>query len=111
MDDEFGLKVGRMKAYRAKDTALEGIFGKAGLQYRKLFYYKFELEWTHPDSSVHLHYENFRDPDTVGPRFLVLLLLGPFEKGLDALLLSNYLPRCLLFARYVYGSTDDGYWN
>ncbi|XP_042019034.1 uncharacterized protein LOC121766865 [Salvia splendens] len=82
VDEEFGLKVGRMKAYRARDSALEGIFGKAGLQYRRLFDYKAELERTHADSSVHIHYENFRDPEVVGPRFLRFYsCLGPLKKG------------------------------
>ncbi|XP_042056225.1 uncharacterized protein LOC121800790 [Salvia splendens] len=70
VDEEFGLQVGRMKAYRARDSALEGIFGKAGLQYRRLFDYKAELERTHADSSVHIHNDNFRDPEVVSPRFL-----------------------------------------
>ena len=82
VDEEFGLKVGRMKSYCARDMALEGIFGKAGLQYRRLFYYKSELERTHPDSSVHLHYENFREPELVGPRFLrFYCCLGPLKSG------------------------------
>ncbi|XP_042056389.1 uncharacterized protein LOC121800969 [Salvia splendens] len=82
VDEEFGLKVGRMKAYRAKDSALEGIFGKAGLQYRRLFDYKAELERTHPGSSVHIHYENFRDPEADGPRFLrFYCFLGPLKSG------------------------------
>ncbi|XP_042012010.1 uncharacterized protein LOC121760399 [Salvia splendens] len=70
VDEEFGLKVGRKNAYRARDSALECIFGKAGLQYRRLFDYKAELERTHVDSSVHIHYENLRDTEAVGPRFL-----------------------------------------
>ncbi|XP_042023008.1 uncharacterized protein LOC121770324 [Salvia splendens] len=61
VEEEFGLQVGRMKAYRARDSALEGIFDKAGLQYRRLFDYKAELERTHADSSVHIHNDNFRD--------------------------------------------------
>ena len=82
MDEEFGLKVGRMKAYRTRDMALEGIFGKAGLQYRRLFYYKSELERTHLDSSVHLHYENFSEPELVGPRFLrFYCCFGPLKSA------------------------------
>ncbi|XP_041995695.1 uncharacterized protein LOC121745811 [Salvia splendens] len=82
VDEEFGLKVGRMKAYRARDSALEGIFGKAGLQYRRLLYYQSELERTHLDSSVHIHCENFRDPEVVGQRFLrFYCCIGPLKNG------------------------------
>ncbi|KAL1554085.1 hypothetical protein AAHA92_14681 [Salvia divinorum] len=66
VDEEFGLTLDRMKAYRARDQVLEVIFGKTGLQYRKLFYYKTELLRTHPDSSVHIHYENERESETWG---------------------------------------------
>ncbi|XP_042027074.1 malate dehydrogenase, chloroplastic-like [Salvia splendens] len=75
VDEEFGLKVGRMKAYRARDTALEGIFGKAGRQYRKLFDYKSELERTHPGSSVHINTYYHR---------IILHAVVPFQCAVDA---------------------------
>ncbi|XP_047942776.1 uncharacterized protein LOC125189552 [Salvia hispanica] len=82
VDEDFGLKIGRMKAYRAREHALDDIFGSAATQYKNLFYYKVELERTHPDSSVHIHYENSRDSGTVGPRFLrFYCCLGPLKKG------------------------------
>ncbi|XP_042068311.1 uncharacterized protein LOC121811472 [Salvia splendens] len=102
VDEEFGLKVGWMKAYRARDSALEGIFGKAGLQYRRLFYYKSELERTHLDSSVHIHYENFMDPEVVGPRFLRLYCcLGPLKNGWMRFFRSTiFLIACFLRGMY-----------
>ncbi|XP_041999760.1 uncharacterized protein LOC121749238 [Salvia splendens] len=82
VNEDFGLKIGRMKVYRAREHALDGIFGSAATQYRNLFYYKAELERTHPDSSIHIHYENMRDTGTVGPRFLrFYCCLGPLKKG------------------------------
>ncbi|XP_042043023.1 uncharacterized protein LOC121788417 [Salvia splendens] len=81
VDEDFGLKIGRMKAYRAREHALDGIFGFAANQYRNLFYYKAELERTHPDSNIHIHYENTRDSGAVGPRFLRFYCgLGPLKK-------------------------------
>ncbi|XP_042007380.1 uncharacterized protein LOC121755991 [Salvia splendens] len=102
VDEEFGLKVGRMKAYRARDIALEGIFCKEGLQYRRLFNYKAELERIHVDSSVHIHYENFRDPEAVGPRFLrFYCCLGPLKKGwMRFYRLIIFLDDCFLRGTY-----------
>ncbi|XP_042017747.1 uncharacterized protein LOC121765609 [Salvia splendens] len=119
VDEEFGLKVGRMKEYRARDSALEGIFGKAGLQYRRLFDYKAELERTHADSSVHIHYENFRDPEVVGPRFLrFYCCLGPLKKGwmrfcrpiifLDACFLRGMYRGQLMTAMRI--DPNNGWW-
>ncbi|KAL1566626.1 hypothetical protein AAHA92_02212 [Salvia divinorum] len=50
VDEQFGSILSRMKAYRAKDVALEGIYGNTTNQYKNLFYYKNELLRTHPDS-------------------------------------------------------------
>ncbi|XP_042059595.1 uncharacterized protein LOC121804120 [Salvia splendens] len=81
VDEDFGLKIGRMKAYRAREHALDGIFGSTANQYRNLFYYKAELERMHPDSSIHIHYENTRDSGAVGPRFLrFYCCLRPLKK-------------------------------
>ncbi|XP_042011952.1 uncharacterized protein LOC121760311 [Salvia splendens] len=81
VDEDFGLKIGRMKAYRAREHALDGIFGSVATQYRNLFYYKAEFERMHTDSSIHIHYENTRD-GAVCPRFLrFYCCLGPLKKG------------------------------
>ncbi|XP_042064338.1 uncharacterized protein LOC121808063 [Salvia splendens] len=119
VDEEFRLKVGRIKAYHARDIALEGIFGKAGLQYRSLFDYKAELERTHADSSVHIHYENFRDPAAVGTRFLrFYTCLGPLKKGwmrfcrpiifLDACFLRGMYRGQLMTAMGI--DSNNGWW-
>ncbi|XP_042059621.1 uncharacterized protein LOC121804148 [Salvia splendens] len=82
VDEDFGLKIGRMKAYRAREHALDDIFGSAATQYRNLFYYKAELERTHPESSIHIHYESMSDSGAVGPRFMrFYCCLGPLKKG------------------------------
>lgn len=82
MDEQFGSTLSRMKAYRARDQALEGIYGKTGDQYKKLFYYKHELLRTHPDSSVHIQYEGERDQECKGPRFQrFYCCLEPLKKG------------------------------
>ncbi|XP_042056328.1 uncharacterized protein LOC121800905 [Salvia splendens] len=82
VDEDFGLKIGRMKAYRAREHALDGIFGSTVTQYRNLFYYKAELERTHPESNIHIHYESMRDFGAVGPRFMrFYCCLGPLKKG------------------------------
>ncbi|XP_041995630.1 uncharacterized protein LOC121745732 [Salvia splendens] len=81
VDEDFGLKIGRMKAYRAREHAVDGIFGSAASQYRHLFYYKAELERTHPESNIHIHYENMRESGAVGPRFMrFYCCLGPLKK-------------------------------
>lgn len=82
VDEQFGSTLSRMKAYRARDLALEGIFGRTGDQYKKLFYYKEELLRTHRDSSVHIQYETERDQVGRGPRFQrFYCCLGPLKKG------------------------------
>ena len=102
VDEDFGLKIGRMKAYRAREHALDGIFGSAATQYKNLFYYKAELERTHPDSSVHIHYENTRDVGAVGPRFLrFYCCLGSLKKGWTRLCRPIiFLDACFLRGMY-----------
>lgn len=82
VDEDFGSKLGRMTTYRARTVALEGIYGTAGAQYRKLFQYKEELLRTHPESTVEILYENFREPELSGPRFVrFYCCLGPLKNG------------------------------
>ena len=82
VDEQFGSRISRMKAYRAKGHVLEGIFGSIDKQYKKLFYYKNELLRTHPGSIVQIHYENFRRTPTSSPRFLrIYICLGPLKIG------------------------------
>ncbi|XP_042030026.1 uncharacterized protein LOC121776956 [Salvia splendens] len=119
VDEDFGLKIGRMKAYRAREHALDDIFGSAATQYRNLFYYKAELERTHPDSSIHIHYENTRDSGAVGPRFLrFYCCLGPLKKGW--MLLSRpiiFFDACFLRGMYrgqlmtaMWIDPNNGWW-
>ncbi|XP_042059324.1 uncharacterized protein LOC121803783 [Salvia splendens] len=69
VDGQFGVLLSRMTAYRAREAALEGIYGKTGRQYGRLFDYKRELLRTHPDSTVEILYESNRDEGSTGPNF------------------------------------------
>ncbi|XP_042012293.1 uncharacterized protein LOC121760734 [Salvia splendens] len=119
IDEDFGLTISRMKAYRAREHALDSIFGSAATQYRNLFYYKAELERTHPDSSMHIHYENTRDSGVVGLRFLrFYYCLGPLKNGwmrlcrpiifLDACFLRGMYKGQLMTAMGI--DPNNGWW-
>ena len=85
VDEQFGSTVSRMTAYKAREIALEGIYGDTSQQYKKLFYYKNELIRTHPDSSVHIHYENYRRTELKSYVSQDIYLIRAIEDWMEAL--------------------------
>ncbi|KAL1548882.1 hypothetical protein AAHA92_17060 [Salvia divinorum] len=82
VNEEFGSSFSRMKAYRAREMTLEGIYRRTRDQYKKLFYYKHELERSHPNSTIDIQFEQHREDVSKGPRFLrFYCCLGPLKKG------------------------------
>lgn len=119
VDEDFSSTLSRMKAYRTREYALEGIFGRAGAQYKKLYDYKGELLRTHPNSIVDIMHESHRDDPSKGPRFLRLYCcLGPLKRGWrDFCRPVVFLDACFLKGAYkgqlftaVGMDQNDGWW-
>lgn len=76
VDEKFGSTISRMTAYRAREHAIEGTYEDTSQQYKMLFYYKNELIRTHPDSSVHIHYEIYRRIQSSSPKLLRIYIFA-----------------------------------
>lgn len=75
------VKSASIKAYKARKLANELIAGSHEEQYGVVWRYSAELNRTHPDSTIEVIHEPFREQGKF-PRFMrVYYCLGPLKKG------------------------------
>lgn len=61
IDEEYKVEISKIKLYNARAIALSLIEGDRALQYRQVWDYRAEILRTHPNSTVEIVYENFRE--------------------------------------------------
>lgn len=81
IDEEYKVEISKTKSYNARAIALSLIEGDRALQCRQVWDYRAEILRTHPNSTVEIVHENFRE-NGGQPRFQRLYMcLGSLKGG------------------------------